>query len=92
MSHLDFEDKEESRNLNERKRRIHKSNEESEESSEILNREKNVVLRPRTPLQRRDAAKRPLIPPSRRVIASSGQTSFLNKRVERLKAMDQIAI
>ena len=43
------------------------------------------MLRPRTPLQRRDAAKRPLIPLSRRVIASSGETSFLNKRVERFQ-------
>ena len=42
-----------------------------------------MLLKPRTPLQKRDAVYKPLIPPSRRVMASTDKTSFLNKRVER---------
>ena len=43
-----------------------------------------MALKPRTPLQLRDAAVKPIIPRSRRVVVSSGQTSFLNKTVENL--------
>ena len=68
--------------------RMEEAREDSEDSWEINSRKSGVVLRQRTPLQRRIAATRPVLPPSRRGVATTDQTSFLNQRIEKRSLFD----
>ena len=68
--------------------RMEEAKEDPEDSSEIETRKTNILLRQRTPLQRRIAATRPVLPPSRRGVATTNQTSFLNQNIEKHSLFD----
>ena len=68
--------------------RMEEAREDSEDSSQIKTRKTNMELRQRSPLQRRIAAIRPVLPPSRRGVATTDQTSFLNQRIEKHSVFD----